>query len=196
METNPARCATASGSAEPLSPASELLPGEFLLRDGTPALIWPLLRTDAEMLREGFRLLSPESRRLRFFTALGELDDAMIRRLVDSVDGVHHIALLLIVVPPEGEEKPVGVGHLLQVPADPATADIAITVADDWQGRGVGFALGSALMQRRPAAVTRLRTVVEEGNRASLALLARAGRMSSGLGHLGVVDVTVDLTAA
>jgi hypothetical protein len=51
-------------------------------------------------------------------------------------------------------------------------------------------------MQRRPAAVTRLRTVVEEGNRASLALLARAGRMSSGLGHLGVVDVTVDLTAA
>jgi RimJ/RimL family protein N-acetyltransferase len=173
-----------------------LLPGEFLLRDGTPALIWPLLPTDAEMLREGFRLLSPESRRLRFFTALGELDDAMIRRLVDSVDGVHHIALLLIVVPPEGEEKPVGVGHLLQVPADPATADIAITVADDWQGRGVGFALGSALMQRRPAAVTRLRTVVEEGNRASLALLARAGRMSSGLGHLGVVDVTVDLTAA
>src|ERR1019366_4485818 len=97
VETNPARCATASGSAEPLSPASELLPGEFLLRDGTPALIWPLLPTDAEMLREGFRLLSPESRRLRFFTALGELDDAMIRRLVDSVDGVHHIALLLIV---------------------------------------------------------------------------------------------------
>src|ERR1035441_11027249 len=83
---NPARCATLSGIAVVASPASELLPGEFLLRDGTPALIWPLLRTDAEMLREGFRLLSPESRRLRFFTALGELDDAMIRRLVDSVD--------------------------------------------------------------------------------------------------------------
>jgi hypothetical protein len=30
----------------------------------------------------------------------------MIRRLVDSVDGVHHIALLLIALPLEGEEEP------------------------------------------------------------------------------------------
>ena len=38
--------------------ASQVLPGEFTLRDGTPAMIWPLLPTDAETLREGFRRLS------------------------------------------------------------------------------------------------------------------------------------------
>jgi GNAT superfamily N-acetyltransferase len=178
-------------------PASgQVLPGEFVLQDGTPAMIWPLLPTDAETLRDVFRRLSPGSRYHRFLQVLDQLDDPMIRLLVDSVDGVHHIALLLIVLPPAGEEELIGVAHLVQYPDDPATADIAVTVVDDWQGRGAGTALCSALLARRPAAVTRLRTPVEAGNRASLALLAGAGRVSPGLPERGVLDVTVDLPAA
>ena len=180
--------------ARPVS--GQVLPGEFVLQDGTPALLWPLLPTDAETLRDVFRRLSPRSRYHRFLHVLDQLDDPMIRLLVDSVDGVHHIALLLIVLPPEGQEELIGVAHLVQYADDPATADIAVTVVDDWQGRGAGTALGSALLARRPAAVTRLRTLVAAGNRASLALLARAGRMSAGLPEQGVLDVTVDLPAA
>jgi len=176
--------------------AGQVLAGEFLLRDGTPAMIWPLLPTDAETLRDGFRRLSPDSRRRRFLGALDQLDDPMIRLLVDSVDGVQHIALVLIVLPPEGTEEPAGVARLVQYPDDPATADIAVTVVDDWQRRGAGTALVAALLERRPAAVRRLRTLVDADNRASLALLARAGRMSSGLPQLGVLDVTVELPAA
>ncbi len=181
----------------PARPASgQVLPGEFVLRDGTPALLWPLLPTDAETLRDVFCRLSPGSRHHRFLQVLDQLDDPMIRLLVDSVDGVHHIALVLIVLPPQGQEELIGVAHLVQYPDDPATADIAVTVVDDWQGRGAGTALVSALLARRPAAVTRLRTLVAAGNRASLALLAGAGRVSSGLPEQGVLDVTVDLPAA
>ena len=176
--------------------AGQVLPGEFVLQDGTPAMLWPLLPTDAETLRDVFRRLSPGSRYHRFLQVINQLDDPMIRLLVDSVDGVHHIALLVIVLPPAGQEELIGVAHLVQDPADPATADIAVTVVDDWQGRGAGTALGSALLARRPAAVTRLRTLVAAGNRASLALLARAGRASSGLPEQGVLDVTVELPAA
>jgi GNAT superfamily N-acetyltransferase len=100
---------------------------------------------------------------------------------------------VLVVLPPAGEEGPVGVGHLLLYPDDPAAADIAITVADDWQGRGVGTALLAALLARRPASVTQLRTVVGADNRKSLALLAGVGPMSSGLPERGVLDVTVEL---
>jgi GNAT superfamily N-acetyltransferase len=187
---------TAAPGATPGRPGGHPLPGEVLLASGTPAMIWPLLPTDARALREGFRRLSADSRRSRFLTALADLDDAMIRRLVDGVDGVHHIALVLTVFPPDGHEEPAGVARLVQDPADPATADMAVTVTDDWQGRGVGRALVSALMQRRPAAVRRLHTAVEAGNHASLALLAEAGHVSLGSAKLGVLDVTVELTAA
>jgi RimJ/RimL family protein N-acetyltransferase len=169
------------------------LPGEFVLRDGTPALIWPLLPTDAETLRDLFRRLSPESRRHRFLQVLDQLDDPMIRRLVDDVDGVQHVALLLIVLPPEGQEVPVGVARLLQHSDDPAAADIAVAVADEWQRRGVGAALTSALMAQRPAAVTRLHTVVEADNHGSLTLLSRLGQMSSDLPDRGIREVTVEL---
>ena len=185
----------ASGQAQRLA-SGQVLPGEFLLDDGTPALIWPLLTTDAGTLRDLFRRLSPESRQHRFLQVLDELDAPMIRRLAGSVDGVRHIALLLVVLPPGGKEEPVGVARLVQDPDDAATADVAVTVVDDWQRRGAGTALVSALLQRRPAAVTRLRTLVAADNRASLALLARAGRVSSGLPEQGVVDVMVELPAA
>jgi RimJ/RimL family protein N-acetyltransferase len=112
------------------------------------------------------------------------------------VDGEHHIALLLTVFPPDGEEQPVGIARLIQDPDDPVTADVAFTVADDWQGRGVGTALAEALLRRRPAAVRRLSTEVEADNHASLALLAGAGRVSSSVPHRGVMDVTVELAAA
>ena len=173
-----------------------VLPGELSLHDGTPAMIWPLLPTDGKALREMFRRLSPQSRQRRFLSALSDLDDAMIQRLVGGVDGVHHIALVLVVLPLDGEEWPVGVGRLVQDPADPASAEIAFTVADEWQGHGVGSALVEALIQRRPATVTRLHADVETENLASLALLTRAGRMSSGVSRRGIVDVTIDLPAA
>ena len=175
---------------------AQALPGEFALRDGTPALIWPLLPTDAQTLREGFRRLSPESRRRRFLSPLSDLDEAMIQRLVDDVDGVHHIALVLVVLPPGGLEQPVGIARLIQDPSDPETADIAVTVLDQWQGRGVGAALVRALIERRPRDLRRIRTVIDADNHASLALLAGAGSMSSTQTRRGVVDATVEFPAA
>ena len=196
MNTSLSTLPRASPDAVRPAPGTELLPGELRLRDGTPALIWPLLAADAETLRDLFRRLSPESRRRRFLTALADLDDAMIQRLVGDVDGLQHIALLLVVMPPDGLEQVAGVARLLQYPADPATAEVAFAVADQWQGQGAGTALVQALVQARPAAVRRLRASVDAGNRASLALLAGAGRPSSSPAHLGVIEVTVELAAA
>jgi RimJ/RimL family protein N-acetyltransferase len=164
---------------------------EITLRDGTAALIWPLLETDGDLLREGFTELSPESRRQRFLTHLPELSDAMLRLLVDGVDGVDHIALLLTVLPERSPARPVGVARLVRYPDEPSVADVAVTVTDAWQGRGAGGALLGALLARRPAGVTRLRTTVAAENRASLAMLSRFGTTTIHHEGAGVVRVEI-----
>lgn len=173
--------------------AAAELPGQVALRDGTPALVWPLLATDAAGLREAFLALSDDARWSRFLTRRADLDDAMLRRLVADVDGVRHIALVLVALPADGDERPVGIGRLVQADDDDAVADIALTVADGWRGRGVGSTLARALVARRPAAVRRLVTVVADGNGPILALLSRLGATTTRREGPGVLEVTVEL---
>ena len=165
---------------------------EVTLRDGTPAMIWPLQETDRDLLRFGFEELSPESRQQRFLSPLPKLSEAMLRALVDEVDGVRHLALLLTVLPPEGQARPVAVARLVRYAEDPSAADVAVTVTDAWQGRGVAGALLTTLLARRPAGITRLRTTVAADNRASLAMLARHGRLTTRPDGSGVLAVEVD----
>jgi RimJ/RimL family protein N-acetyltransferase len=171
------------------------LPGETVLRDGTPALIWPLLSTDRAGLREGFAALSDASRYRRFLSSRTELTEPMLLRLIDGVDGIDHVALVLLVVPPGGEDRLVGVARLIRYANEPHAAELAVTVADEFQGRGVGSALVDALLARRPTGLTELRTVVAADNAASLALLARCGTVRTQVTH-GIAEVVVQLSSS
>lgn len=173
-----------------------VLPIELVLSDGTEAMIWPLLPTDAEDLRHAFDELSPRSRRLRFLGPITQLDEAMIHLLVDAVDQRHHIALVLVVFPDDELERPIGVARLVQLPNDPTTADFAVTVIDEWQGRGAGRALADALVRLRPSDVIRLATAVATDNGASLAMLRRLGTMTTRPSYPGVFEVVVRLPDA
>jgi RimJ/RimL family protein N-acetyltransferase len=181
------------GGSTPQGNGSGGLPGEIRLRDGTPALIWPVLPSDRKVLREGFAGLSDRTRYRRFLSAVPQLTEPMLRRLVDDVDGVDHVALILLALPVGGDETVAGVGRLVRYATDSTAADIAVTVADQWQGRGVGTALVNALLARRPEGVTRLRTMTAADNVASLAMLAAAGPVSTRTEH-GVVEVCVDVS--
>ena len=176
--------------AEPVRNATGPLT-EVVLTDGTPALIWPLLDTDAEALRNGYAELSPASRRSRFLTDLPELSDALLGMLVGGVDGVDHVAVVLTAYPTAGGARPVGVARLVRYPDEPEVADVAVTVLDTWQGRGVGRALLAAVLARRPRDVVRLRTTVAAENRASLSMLGRAGRLTARRDGGGALSVEV-----
>jgi GNAT superfamily N-acetyltransferase len=182
---------TTSGTAERVPGTAGPLT-EVALADGTPAMIWPLLDTDGEALRQGYAELSPASRRFRFLTDLPELSDGLLRMLVDAVDGVDHVAVVLTAFPDSGQARQVGVARLVRYPDEPEVADVAVTVTDAWQGRGVGRALMDALLARRPRGVVRLRTAVAAENRASLRMLGRVGRMTTR--HEGGGELTVEVT--
>lgn len=158
--------------------------------------IRPLVPDDREVLREAYEHLSPESRRRRFLGAVPHLTDAMLSHLVDEVDGVDHVALVLTTVGEDDVPVPVGVARMIRYAHEPSAADVGVTVRDEWQGRGVATALLAELVRERPPGVTRIVTTVAADNRASLAMLARLGAMSTNSLKDNRVDVRVDLAPA
>jgi RimJ/RimL family protein N-acetyltransferase len=163
------------------------------LRDGTEAVVVPLVPANRDALRREYEQLSAETRFGRFLAAVPELTDTMLEHLVDDVDGTDHVALVLLVTAPDGTELPLGLARILRYPDDPTAADLAVTVVDDWQGRGVATALLDVLMRHRPPGVQRIDTVVNAGNRASLAMLRRLGEVEVGPTESGAERVVVEL---
>ena len=163
------------------------------LRDGTDAFVLPLQRTDKATLAAEYETLAPESQRRRFLAPVMHLTDSMLERLVDDVDGIDHIALVLCAEASPDVYDPVALARVVRYTDVPDAADLAVTVKDEWQGRGVATVLLEVLMRGRPSGVDRIVTEVFNDNRASLMMLHRLGRTTvEDLGY-GVSEVVVEL---
>lgn len=105
----------------------------------------PLLPEDRQELVVAFERLSDTSRYSRFFAPLHRLTDRMLRTLVDEVDEVDHMARVMSAVRPGDVELPIGIGRIIRSKQSPDTAEVALTVADQWQGQGAGTIMVRAL---------------------------------------------------
>jgi GNAT superfamily N-acetyltransferase len=119
-------------------------PAEVQLRDGSRVRLARVTPADAPVIEEGFARLSEESRRLRFLTAKPSLSKAELEYLT-QVDGHDHEALGAI--DPESGDG-VGIGRWVRDKEKPTRAEVAVTIADDWQGRGLGTLLLERLSER------------------------------------------------
>jgi RimJ/RimL family protein N-acetyltransferase len=169
---------------------------ETQLRDRTRGLILPLRPGDREAVSRGYDSLSAESREHRFLASVPHLTAAMLDHLVGEVDGVDHVALVLVVLDEDNRGTPVGVARMVRYRNDPTAADVAVTVLDRWHGRGVATALLRELLVQRPAGVTHVVTAVAADNAASLAMLRRLGECVVTPAGENRLDVVVDLPAA
>ncbi len=164
------------------------------LRDGTDAVVVSLQRTDKATLAVEFETLGPESRRRRFLAPMAHLSDTMLEHLVDDVDGIDHVALVLCVESSPDLYDPVALARMVRYADVPDAADLAVTVKDAWQGRGVATVLLEVLARERPAGVDRIVTEVFSDNRASVSMLCRLGDATvEDLGS-GISEVVVHLT--
>jgi RimJ/RimL family protein N-acetyltransferase len=160
----------------------------LLLRDGTRLRVRPIRPSDREALANEFERLSPESRRRRFLAPKPQLSEAELRRLTE-VDHRSHEALVAIEA-----ESGRGVA-VARYAGEPAASEFAITVADDWQGRGIGSALSRRLLHRaREEGVTVLEATVLAENQASRALLRGLGFRVRAV-EFGVVELRLCLGA-
>jgi GNAT superfamily N-acetyltransferase len=160
------------------------------LRDGTRIELRPIGPDDRQVLADGLRQLSPESRYRRFFAPVEHLTEAQLTYLTD-VD--HHDHEALVAMEP-GTERGIGVARFIRSEDDPAVAEFAVAVADDWHQRGVGTALIRRLTERaREEGITRFSGTILEENRPMLGLVDELGDVRVRDRAAGAVEIEVDL---
>lgn len=101
---------------------------------------------DKAAIAAGFERLSSESRYRRFFAQKKALSPAELQFYANP-DGMDHFALGAVVLDAQGREGDgVGIGRFMRLPGEPDVAEIALTVADAYQRRGIGQMLLEGLM--------------------------------------------------
>jgi len=145
------------------------------LQDGTLVTIRPVTPDDREELRRGILELSPQSSYFRFLRTGTVPSDELLTYLTD-VDQKDHVAIGAAIATPDlKSERGVGIARFVRL-ASPATAEAAVTVADDMQRRGVGRVLLRELL--RAAQARQIRTIRAEvlaDNEHMRSILARTG---------------------
>ena len=147
------------------------------LGDGSMVLIRPVQPADAPLLADGFARLSPRSRQMRFLTRKKQLSGAELRYFTD-VDHHDHEALVALTHP---GGRGVGIARYIRHAADPHAAEIAVTIVDDWQRRGLGTELVTRLSDRaRREGIHRFTALVAEDNTAVARMLRNASASLAG----------------
>ena len=160
------------------------------LRDGSSVVVRPVRPEDRELLLAGFERLGPESRYQRFLAPMAELTDDIVTYLTD-VDHHDHEALAAI---DAATGEGVGVARFVRCASRPDTAEAAVTVIDDWHGRGVGTALLDLLAERaREEGVARFTALLLAENREMLELLDALGPVRVVDRQSGTVEVEAEL---
>ena len=116
----------------------------WTLPDGSAATLRPIRPSDMELEQAFVRNLSPQSRFTRFMGEVKELSPDQLYKFTHP-DHSREAAYVVIRSTVAGEEE-IGVARFVIEP-DGETCEFAVTVADAWQGKGVGGRLMRVLLR-------------------------------------------------
>ncbi len=106
---------------------------------GVAIIVREIRPDDASALRWGFDHLSAQSRHQRFLVPKPKISSGEVRYLT-QIDGTDHFALVAVLA--DDPEMIVGVARFVRSRDDPAVAEMAIVIADELQGQGLGKRMG------------------------------------------------------
>ena len=126
---------------------------------GTGPLIRPMTPADRPALADFPDRVSAGSAIFRFHGSVAVLTDQTLNLLLDLVDGQREAITAI------DDRGIAGVARFARDDLDPATAEVAILVADEWQHRGLARQLLRPLAERaRSAGIERFRAEIQADN--------------------------------
>ena len=148
----------------------EHLETDVILRTGGSVHIRPARPDDAERVEDYLIGLSPESRRLRFWGP--SIDVRKVAADAVQIDYHDHLTLLAL----EGGAEGLVVAGAQYIRSDASRAEISVSVADDFQGRGLGSILVAHLAQAAAAeGISSFYAVVMPENHGMIDVFRRSG---------------------
>jgi N-acetylglutamate synthase-like GNAT family acetyltransferase len=143
---------------------------------GEAVTIRPIRLTDIAMEAEFIRRLSPETKHFRFLAGVRELPAEELNRFCD-VDMKHSMAFVAT-VRQNGREVEVGVSRYAPN-SHSDVREVAVTVADKWQHKGLSASLMNQLIQTaRMQGIKQLYSVNLDNDTAMSALAKELGMSS------------------
>ena len=152
--------------------------GERRLRDGRAVWLRTAGPDDVPAIAQLFTDLSPTAFRSRF--QAGQATPALVTRLAGVTEPAGTVCVVAAAAADELAGPAAEPGRLVAearyVPLGEGTAELALTIRDDYQGAGLGRILLAELAGRAPASrIERLRAIVSLSNTAMLHVLAPYG---------------------
>lgn len=164
---------------------------EWITDDGSRVTIRPIRPEDREIERAFVSKLSSNSKYFRFFSAIKGLSPQMLDRFT-QVDYPREMAFIAT-VQVAAQDLEIGVARYAPGSSE-ATAEFAVVIADEWQGRGIGRELLRHLFEvARTSGFERLEGIVLSANENMLSLCRSLGFTERNCAEdAGVVHVAKD----
>ena len=148
-------------------------------------VVRPFALSDLPQVRAFYEGLSPATRYRRFWTFSWSGPEWELDHLATDPGSAAVVAW--------ADDRVVGVGRAQRLnPED--DVEVALVVADGWQGSGIGRRLGAALARRaRTDGIRHIRATVRPGNVASLHLFRQGFPSATAMWDAGEIVLTADV---
>ncbi len=162
------------------------------LETGTDILFRPIKATDDELVKDLFYSFSEKTRFQRFMRVVKAMPHSE-RQVFCNIDYQQEMAILAT-LEVESTEEALGVGRYMY---DEGTksAEIAVVVRDDWQGRGIGRHLFERLAEiAKGRGIAKFTASVLVGNEAMMNIFRSVAPHMKSHAEKDVIRVEIDLT--